>query len=44
MVQLIRERNIDATMEWEEDERGFETLIVTPIESDPEEDDDENFE
>lgn len=34
VVQLMRERNIEATMEWEQDEQGFETLIVTPLDSD----------
>ena len=29
----MRERNIEATMEWECDDEGFETLIVTPIDS-----------
>ena len=33
VVQLMRERNIEATMEWECDDEGFETLIVTPIDS-----------
>ena len=35
----MRERNIEATMEWERDEQGIETLIVTPMDYDEEDDD-----